>query len=141
MSKYTETMNRLNSMRTNLLNKRIDTTKDTATRSFNKVDFARNRAMRKTQLPVAKNINTPLTPYTCSGTAWKCEVAGSGKTPIQNVSMFPHGYDNLATPVRDAELIGRSFELPVVHNWKNSTIETKFTNSKLSEGIIKYPIL
>ena len=112
----------------------IDNTKELANRSFNKVDFARSRAKLQTQQPVANNINIPLTPYTCSGTAWKCEVAGSGKTPIKDVSMFPQGYDKLGTPIGDAALRRKSFELPVVHNWKNSTIETKFTKHSLKSS-------
>ena len=48
--------------------------------------------------------------------------------------MFPQGYDKLGTPIGDAALRRKSFELPVVHNWKNSTIETKFTKHSLKSS-------
>ena len=79
----------------------------------------------------ANTINTPVNPETCSGTSYKCNVTGSGKTPIKDVNTHAEGYDYLATPMTDANLTNRSFRLPVLHNWKNSTNETKFTKDSL----------
>lgn len=80
------------------------------------------------------NMSNPIVPQTCSGTSFQCDVTGSGKTPIKEVNMRANGYDYLATPMFDANLSGKTFRLPVLHNWKNSTNETCFTKDSLKSS-------
>lgn len=82
-----------------------------------------------------KNINQPITPNTCSGTSYQCDISGSGKTPIIDVNTYPCDYDYLGTPIKDASLSGRSFALPILHNWQNSSNETKYTKDSLRDTI------
>jgi len=83
-----------------------------------------------------KNINSPITAETCSGTSFCCDVEGSGKTPIVNVNTMPCDYDYLGTPMKDGSLCGSpTFELPILHNWQNSSNETKYTKSSLRDTI------
>jgi len=95
----------------------------------------RDRSIERKVKIVKKNPNIPLTPLTCSGTSYKCDVAGSGKTEIKDVNTFPCEYDHLGTPIKDAGMSGRSFELPILHNWANSSNETKYTKKSLKDTI------
>ena len=95
----------------------------------------RDKLITKKVKELKKNINRPITPKTCSGTSYQCDITGSGKTPIKDVNTYPCDYDYLGTPIRDASLSGRSFALPILHNWQNSSNETKYTKSSLRDTI------
>jgi len=95
----------------------------------------RDKLITKKVKELKKNINRPITPNTCSGTSYQCDITGSGKTPIKDVNTYPCDYDYLGTPIRDASLSGRSFALPILHNWQNSSNETKYTKSSLRDTI------
>jgi hypothetical protein len=94
---------------------------------------SKNRDQIFTELntEVANNINLPLTPQTCSGTSFQCNVAGSGKTKIKNLSTHPTGYDFLGTPIKDAGISGKSFKTDFILNWQNNSVETEYTKQSL----------
>mgnify|MGYP003662088612 CR=1 FL=1 len=135
---YNKSMNRsrklANSIRAKATPQIVNTT-NSISKQFNKMDVNRNKILTKQKNILANNINTPISPVTCSGTSFKCNVAGSGKTKITNVSMFPSTYDFQGTPIQEGGLTGNTHQLPIVHNWKNSTIETKYTKDSLRNSI------
>lgn len=92
---------------------------------------SRDGIAREESRTLANHINLPHTPLTCSGTAYKCNVAGSGKTQMVNVPTRPQVYDFLATPLKEGGLTGNTFRLPIVHNWANSGIESDYTKHSL----------
>ena len=79
-------------------------------------DKTRNKIATDMATRVAANPNLPLTPITCSGTSFQCNVSGSGKTQIMNVPTYPTKYDFLATPMREGGMNGRSFQPDVILN-------------------------
>ena len=95
------------------------------------VDLTRDEIATKESRAVGNNINLPLAPLTCSGTSFKCQVSGSGKTPIKNVKMNPSNYDFLATPMRNAEMTNTNFQPDFILNWQNNSIETEYTKYSL----------
>jgi len=100
-------------------------------KSYNSPDFARNKSITKQVDKLAHNINDPITPLTCSGTSFKCDVSGSGKTPITDTTLYPNSYDYIASDMQEGGLLGKTYQLPILHNWENSTIETKYTKDSL----------
>jgi len=97
--------------------------------------IAKNRDQVFTELnrEVANNINLPITPQTCSGTSFQCNVAGSGKTEIKNISTHPTGYDFLGTPIKDAGISGKKFQPDFILNWQNNSVETEYTKQSLQK--------
>ena len=95
------------------------------------VDKTRDMIARIESNIVANNPNSPITPITCSGTSFQCNVAGSGKTKIVDVTMLPSKYDFLGTPIKEGGMIGRSYQPNVILNWQNNSIATEFTKSSL----------
>ena len=95
------------------------------------VDKTRDMIAKNESNIVAFNPNNPITPITCSGTSFQCNVAGSGKTKIVDVTMLPSKYDFLGTPIKEGGMIGRSYQPDVILNWQNNSIATKFTKSSL----------
>ena len=77
------------------------------------------------------NVNNPVTPITCAGTSFDCNVAGSGNTPIVKVNTRPDKSDFLATPISDAGITGVSFQPDFILNWNNNSIETQYTKDSL----------
>tara|TARA_R110000751_G_scaffold297821_1_gene407490 strand:+ start:202 stop:570 length:369 start_codon:yes stop_codon:yes gene_type:complete len=77
------------------------------------------------------NVNNPVTPITCAGTSFDCDVAGSGNTPIVSVDMHPDNSDFLATPISDAGITGVSFQPDFILNWNNNSVETQYTKDSL----------
>ena len=77
------------------------------------------------------NVNDPVTPITCAGTSFDCNVSGSGNTPIVKVDMHPDNSDLLATPISDAGITGVSFQPDFILNWNNNSIETQYTKDSL----------
>ena len=96
---------------------------------------ARNRDQVFTELnrEVANNINLPITPQVCSGASFQCNVAGSGKTEIKNISTNPTGYDFLGTPIKDAGISGKKFQPDFILNWQNNSVETEYTKQSLQK--------
>jgi hypothetical protein len=91
----------------------------------------RDRFIENWNKPVMENINMPRTPIPCTGTSFQCNIAGSGKTPIKNVNMYPSGYDMLGSDIREGGLLGKSYRIPVLHNWHNTGNATKFTKESM----------
>ena len=136
-SAYQKSMARWRNLAQKMKNKsnvKVVNTTNSMSKSFNSVDFARNKALTREKNILANNINIPISPVTCSGTSFRCNVAGSGKTKITNTTMYPSKYDFMATPMREGGITGNTHQLPIVHNWKNSTIETKFTKNSLKSS-------
>ena len=77
------------------------------------------------------NVNDPVTPITCAGTSFDCNVAGSGNTPIVKVNTRPDNSDLLATPISDAGITGVSFQPDFILNWNNNSIATGYTKCSL----------
>jgi len=95
------------------------------------VDKTRDMIAKKESNVIAYNPNVPETPITCSGTSFQCNVAGSGKTQINDVSLYPSKYDFLGTPIKEGGMMGRSFQPDVILNYQNNSIATKYTNDSL----------
>ena len=93
--------------------------------------IARDRFITEWNKPVMENINIPRTPLTCTGSSFQCRIAGSGKTPIRNVSMYPEAYDMLGTDIKEGGMLGKTYRLPVLHNWHNTSNATKFTKESM----------
>tara|TARA_R110000751_G_scaffold307203_1_gene427720 strand:+ start:881 stop:1288 length:408 start_codon:yes stop_codon:yes gene_type:complete len=120
--------NRINSKSLNDLNKlkaRLDDPRINGTRE--------QVATLETKL-VANNIGIPQTPITCSGTSFQCNVAGSGKTKIVNVSTTPQGYDHLGTPIKEGGMLGKSYQPDIILNTNNNSIATKFSKNSLKNS-------
>ena len=77
------------------------------------------------------NVNDPVTPITCAGTSFDCNVSGSGNTPIVKVNTYPDNSDIFATPISDAWITGVSFQPDFILNWQNNSIETEYTKYSL----------
>ena len=135
---YKASMNRLMNLEkklkakknNNVVNNNVPTS-----RQFNTMDVKRNRAITKQVKKLANNINLPISPVTCSGTSFQCNVAGSGKTRITNTNLYPANYDMLATPIKEGGLTGNTHSIPVVLNWNNSGIETPYTKKSLKNTL------
>jgi len=78
---------------------------------------------------VRNNPDLPITPPTCAGTSFECNVDGSGNQEIININTMPCGYDYLATPKKDGNYF--KFENDILHNWSNSSNETQYTKDSL----------
>tara|TARA_R110000823_G_C15673587_1_gene473422 strand:- start:79 stop:486 length:408 start_codon:yes stop_codon:yes gene_type:complete len=121
--------NRINSKSLNDLNKlkaRLDDPRINATRE--------EVAHSETRL-VGNNIGVPETPITCSGTSFQCNVAGSGKTKIVDVTTKPQEYDFLGTPIKEGGMLGKSYQPDVILNTNNNSIATKFTKDSLKNTL------
>ena len=79
------------------------------------------------------NVNDPVTPITCAGTSFDCNVSGSGNTPIVKVNTYPDNSDLLATPISDAGITGVSFQPDFILNWNNNSVETQYTKDSLKD--------
>ena len=95
------------------------------------VDKTRDMIAKKESNVIAYNPNVPETQITCSVTSFQCNVAGSGKTLINDVSLYPSKYDFLGTPIKEGGMMGRSFQPDVILNYQNNSIATKYTKDSL----------
>ena len=129
-SHYNRTMNRWRN-----LAKKIKSRSNANDVNTNTMDVNRDKILTREKNILANNINIPISPVPCSGTSFQCKVAGSGKTKITNVSMFPSTYDFQGTPIKEGGMMGKTYQLPIVHNWKNSSIETRYTKESLKNSI------
>ena len=112
---------------------RIKASKNAKRNTPKLVDKTRDQLYTELNREVANNINLPITPQTCSGTSFQCEIAGSGKTKIKNISTNPTGYDFLGTPIKDAGISGKSFKTDFILNWQNNSVETEYTKQSLKK--------
>ena len=94
-------------------------------------DFNRNSVARKGAIIVGNNPNLPITPITCSGTSFQCDVPGSGKTRTESVHTYPNHYDMIGTPIKEGGMLNTRFQPNVVLNWQNNSIATKYTKESL----------
>jgi len=95
------------------------------------VDTPRSKVVTPMANAVGNNPNIPLSPVPCSGAAFNCEVAGSGKTPTKDVSMIPSYYDKVATNLKEGGMLNTNFEPDFILNWQNNSVATKFTKHSL----------
>lgn len=95
------------------------------------VDKTRDRILKTESKIAGNNPNLPITPVPCSGTSFQCTVAGSGKTPIQDVSLAPSSYDKLATPLKEGGVLGTNFQPDFILNWQNNSVATPYTKESL----------
>ena len=95
------------------------------------IDVTRDALSKKYSYKVGKNPSIPVTPITCRGTSFECNVPGSGKQPISDVNMHTSSYDHLATPVKEGGMLNTNFEPDFILNWNNNSVETKYTKDSL----------
>ena len=95
------------------------------------IDVTRDMVSRKYSQKVAKNPLVPISPITCSGTSFECNVPGSGKQPMKELNMHTCEYDHLATPIQEGGMLNTNFEPDFILNWNNNSVETKYTKDSL----------
>ena len=76
-------------------------------------------------------VRDPVTPITCAGTSFDCNVEGSGNNSVVNVNTYPDNSDIIATDISDAGITGVSFQPDFILNWNNNSIATGYTKCSL----------
>lgn len=97
----------------------------------NNLDPTRDQVVQQVKQELQQNVNNPVTPVPCTGSSFQCDVSGSGKNPILDVSTTPSIYDKLASPLQEGSITGKAFQPNVILNWPNNSVATNYTRNSL----------